>query len=674
MFSFWLFFWLINLTIWFNLIDEISWFMKKNNWDSSKIYQETFYSSNLSKDPYWEAIKNIKHQSVQQKISWTEYIEKVLSENGCSTLSQKKIWAILYYYVPEFKSDLAMNLKKDLGEFNSKNFIVDHNKVKDYCYEYFNCITWAKTIWEIRNISHYTPNDTETSCKEFFQENYKKWQRNKQREQNVQTAQLWFDKYRNSTTDDSPYDIMVDFWNVWKLLYQEVENPITPVSYRLPIFSNSVNSLKEHEKDNSTPINPIKGGTEQNYPSYGGSNPYSPTEEGIDPNEPTEGSSDPNDPNGQSSDPNPTSNPNLSNIEWLNDYLLWLFNLQNNTTYYGNKCEGNNPEPEENYFNQFFYQNSPTENLNLTDEEYEDLVEYMQKSVDDYLALTEEQKEEISKHTWNPNSYINNTSPSDLEDIANQIKNCFQSCDGLRFDQKASCMMMCACWEINSPIFDPNKTPWLWPILMIRFCTVPWINHNFSIWWRKIMSIEEWISEIYWVVDKLSREWKLWIRTQQYNFLDSTTKKTKISNTVAFTINVELANIRDYKPKQSTQYKTKKATDRNETLQATYHISNDLENPVQKNRYILINDNWNIGNDFSSITNTAANKSKKSQLSVSSYTPINQNANADASRYNDTIESLHRRVDQQWHLWSEISNYINELDKEAKMLYAKKRI
>jgi hypothetical protein len=209
---------------------------------------------------------------------------------------------------------------------------------------------------------------------------------------------------------------------------------------------------------------------------------------------------------------------------------------------------------------------------------------------------------------------------------------------------------------------------------MIRFCTVPGVNHKFSIWWRKIMSIEEWISEIYWVVDKLSREWKLWIRTQQYNFLDSTTKKAKISNTVAFTISVEFADIWDYKPKQSKQYKTLEAKKRNETLQAAYHISNDLENPVEKNRYRLISDGWDVGNDFSAITSSEANKSKKAQLSISTDTPINQNSDANASRYSETSESLHRRIDQQWTLWIEISNYINELDKEAKMLYSKKRI
>jgi len=187
-------------------------------------------------------------------------------------------------------------------------------------------------------------------------------------------------------------------------------------------------------------------------------------------------------------EPQPISDNTKPKMQWLNNYiqngLLW----STNKTYYGNSCEENNKESTEDYLEEFFNSDSPdspnssNEDFDLTEEEYEDLIEYMQWAVDDYSSLTDEQKKEISKNVWNHNNQINSTTPSELEDTANQIKNCFQSCNGLRFDQKASCMMMCACWEINSPIFDPSKTPWLWPILMIRFCTIPWVNHNFSIW------------------------------------------------------------------------------------------------------------------------------------------------------------------------------------------------
>jgi hypothetical protein len=51
---------------------------------------------------------------------------------------------------------------------------MDHDKVISYCYEYYSCITGVKTTSELLKISHDTPSDIETNCKEFFQENYKR--------------------------------------------------------------------------------------------------------------------------------------------------------------------------------------------------------------------------------------------------------------------------------------------------------------------------------------------------------------------------------------------------------------------------------------------------------------------------------------------------------------------
>jgi len=44
-------------------------------------------------------------------------------------------------------------------------------------------------------------------------------------------------------------------------------------------------------------------------------------------------------------------------------------------------------------------------------------------------------------------------------------------------------------------------------------------------------------------VDKLSREGRLGVRTQQYNFLDSTTKKMNFSDSMAFSLSVEWVDI-----------------------------------------------------------------------------------------------------------------------------------
>ena len=57
--------------------------------------------------------------------------------------------------------------------------------------------------------------------------------------------------YWNSSTEDSPYDIMSDISVVWKLLYEDVEPSVTPVFYNIPIFSKSKDELKNKK---NTPL------------------------------------------------------------------------------------------------------------------------------------------------------------------------------------------------------------------------------------------------------------------------------------------------------------------------------------------------------------------------------------------------------------------------------------
>ena len=88
-----------------------------------------------------------------------------------------------------------------------------------------------------KEITSDSPKDPMTSCQEFFEKYYFEWENKEKRFQNVQISQLWADKFRNSTLDDSPYDIMTDLWNLWMLMYEGTVLPITPVFYNLPLFN-----------------------------------------------------------------------------------------------------------------------------------------------------------------------------------------------------------------------------------------------------------------------------------------------------------------------------------------------------------------------------------------------------------------------------------------------------
>ncbi len=761
-------FWLQNGVLWFELDDEIySSFQSIYNWSYKDEYLNTPYNSVYPKDPFWEALKDAEDMSNQLKIAWIEYIENELASNNCS-LSQKKIWAILYYFVPEFRAEIARNLKKEIGDASSKKYILDENKVLDYCADFYVCIksdvdkkTWeqidyskldysecnekkdkydkclsnckgdsntqcenkcngsgkdyAKCQSECRNesykkcetecrsksgygkcresvqkkelkavITSNTPANIKTNCQEFFQINYKKWQEAEQRVQKVQTSQLWSDKYWNSTTDDSPYDIMTDLWTVWKLLYQEAEQPITPVIYHLPMFSNSEAALSKHKDSGSSYENPWRrwssGWWSNGWNSWWNSGWWS--NNGWNSWWSSGG--------GDSSNPLPLPLPKRwewFSMEWGYDDLiewLWAYSVGKNSMYYWSLCDDNNDIEQWNEEPEWEDEDKGIKVKDISkiwrdvsklwDPELEELKNYMLNAVDKYASLPDEKIAEMNEKAGDTGKYVEDTTPSQLEETANKIKNCWQSCKWLRLDQEASCMLMCACWEIKSPIFNPEKTPWLWPIFMIRFCTVPATDTRFALWWRKIISIEEWVKEIYGVVDKLSREWRLGIWTQQYNFLDSTTKKMKVVDSVAFSIDVEFVDTTNKQPKHSEQYQKKEITNSNKMWQRVYHISNDLEDPVLKNTYRLIWYEWEVVEDFTVKWNNEKTRNTLNELNKQPAPVVSPESDSHSSRYSDFSQKMDRWFDQQWNLWQESLWYINELHRYATALDQKPKI
>lgn len=660
--------WLIFLPLgsgvfWDDLSDNIySTFKRQFDWWSKDSFLETPYSSNFPKDPYVESFDDIEDMSRQLKISWTEYIEKVMAENGCS-LSKKKIWSILYYFVPEFRSDLVQTMKVGLGDYASKNFTFDRNKIIKYCDEYYSCNEYdEKETGDNGTIRKDTPQNVLTNCKEFFEENYKRWKDSEQRKQKLQVSQVAFDKYWNSTIDDSPYDIMIDFWTIWRILYTEAEQPITPVFYSLPMFSNSTNQLKKHKETWSS----YSDWWENGNGSGGWWNGWGGWQSGGN------GAS-------SSSDPIPLKLPRDliwwasmedgydSLVEWL-----WAYNVkQNNAQSYWSLCDDSEKEPEQE--DEDDNDNSSDTILpvapdlsDYTDEELQELVDYMKSAVDEYASLPEGKKEEMRQRAWNI---------TDFERSAREIKNCWKWCEWLRIDQYASCMIMCTCGEIKSSddpinLFDPEKFPWLWPIFVIRFCAVPATNTNFSKWWKKIVSIEEWVREIYGAVDKLSREWRLWIWTQEYNFLDSSTKKMNMADTVAFSIDIEFVDIAGMFANHSEQYLKKEIKNANKSWQKDYHISNNLEDPLFKNNYVLMDEKGKLG-DVTNQSNAEWTERSKSNLSVESSSTVDLNSDSRASHYSNKSQLLDKWLDQQGDLWINILKYTEEATNRTRALDAK---
>lgn len=654
---------------WFDLLSEIAnKFQKPYNEGITDKYLESPYVSVYSKDPFWDQLKSTEDMKTQLKLAGVDMVEQALLNKNCP-MAKKKIRWILYYYVPEFRMDIARTLKMEVGDTDSKKFILDRDTVLEYCIEYFKCEKLP--FWKYQDVTARSSDDVETNCKDFFQKYYKEGQENEEKSQTVKKSQLWNDKYRNSSVDDSPYDIMSDLWVIWKLLFEDAQTPLQPVFYHLPIFRNSEKSIK-----NNKDLSENKTWTQWWQWSFGwNSTPWENGSQQSDWSVPT-----------ITVTPLPWWERTLTIekydrlIEWL-----WAYRTTNNEVVNGKMCDDEEevePEPaiksdfwkggwDDAPSDSWIERTSPSDDSDMSEEDLKKLMDYLQSAVDSYAKNTEDKEKQIRQKAWDTNRY-SSTSESQLETAAKEIKNCWEGCKWLRLDQQMSCKIMCACGEIDSPIFSWEETNGLWPIFKINFCTVPAENTKFSVWWRKIMSIEEWIKEIYGAVDKLSREWKLWMWTQQYNFLDSTTKKMNVANTFAFSIDIEWVDIARDLSNYSRQYKEYIIKKNNEKWQEDLSLKNPTSDYVKKNRFALLASHNYIVDDFASMANSEMSRNDKEDMTAEAEGLSDASSDSNASRYTSMASNLDVRLAQQADLWITALSYTKIFDDYAITLNSKR--
>lgn len=514
------------------------------------------------------------------------------------------------------------------------------------------------------HISANTPDVILKNCEEFFVSEYEKWKEDQTRVQNLQKSQLWADKYWNNTTDDSPYDIMIDINTIAELMYKEAETPTTPVYYHTPNFYNSEKKLLAL-KDAVSPANVrwnTSSDTSQKSKNWNNNsskwlqNQWNQNKQWnvLLPS--------------LSEDIQDFVNPssNSSGNGGLLDNKNGIKNL-----FYWTSCVSN--DVEDKLLDEEMSSPVEKDNKNLedfTEEEYADLIDSMVDAVDNFDTLWEAKEQEIKsdKESKNIDTQIFESKNADeIKKLADDIKSCWSKCDGLRIDQKASCYVMCACWEYESEVFDPDKFPGLWPIFTIKFCAVPGVNYDFSVWGKKIVSIEEWINEIYWVVDKLAREWKLGTWVPQHNFLDSTTKNMNFSETFTFTISQEYVDPSLKKRESNDEYKDLTIEEQNQKDMEFYEISNPLDNPNWLNRYVVIwskNVEW-----FDTISNAQAvvDKNKESNWDSKWWFETDRN-----TRYSQLSDIISNWKDNQLSFRESLETYITGWWATAESLYNKR--
>ena len=728
--------WLCSYVLWVDLKQEIvTKFQDDYDLWLSDEYLTVPYDPLYSKDPFWDSMKLYQWMSVQARVAGVKYVERALAFNGCS-LSKEKEWSILYYFVPEFRWEIARTMKMEMGDYASKNYVFEEEEIFNYCMEFYNCLN-SKSGWDDGNnkmITSGTPEEIKTNCKEFFQSNYRYWQAEEKKVQNLQASWLWNDKYLNATVDDSPYDVVSDLATIWELSYLHAQQPITPVFFDLPLFANSKNALLDRKNwwssdeeeltfGGSVSLNPVKDVPTRDVQIL---NSVSRDQTYVEAN----------------STVKPLSRVRSSSNEIKNEYdklveWLWAYRLNNDkSTYYWSLCIDEEEEPEVDAPEQEVLPSVRDVTVwrdisNLTKDEYQEVMDYMVDAVKSYASLSESKKEELKNKAWKVNDA--GGSEEETEKLAKDILECYKACVDLSFDEQLACMLRCSCGEIASPIFNPDVNPGMWPIFMIRYCAVPAVNPRYfyewndgkdtwkigkktsnngnsrrkcvktrywecversnegwdwdsnsnsstreAIWtsfnpgWITIVSMEKWVNEILWVTDKLAREWKLWMWTQQYNFLDSSTKMMKFSDIISFTIAADKKDISQKAWEPTDEYVKRVMKTKNDNWLLVNHVANPLDNPATKNYYLLVSYEWERVWDIAASANADVARDAQWYLNVAPSFIVDQSENSNASRYASVSVLFSEWFDEQGDFWAKKVEYLDELDSYARALYAKK--
>lgn len=166
------------------------------------------------------------------------------------------------------------------------------------------------------------------------------------------------------------------------------------------------------------------------------------------------------------------------------------------------------------------------------------------------------------------------------------IKSCVADCQWLPPVDLAVCTAKCLCGETGSPAQSINGFEIIQKdAFKIRFCQVPASSTPIKKW-RTIYSIEEIFQEMRTIFVSLRDSGQLFKHVRTKEFLDSAIKKNKFGSMFAFNIKFSIKGTQDHTP--ANQYKEELSL-ANEKLESTLlNQSKDMSPLPERNKYIMV--------------------------------------------------------------------------------------
>ena len=453
---------------------------------------------------------------------------------GCD-ISQQDVINILYYSSDDFKRDIK-NLIGDEFEKPSRN------DMKNSCNVFNSGIVLKNNPqWTVKSNTK-----TIDICQTKVSQVFIQILLNKQNSLSIWDSLMDSEAFFNGTLEDSSYDILMDVYDVAKILFEQPQEPpqVLFYDYNMPTLSNTDGVYKwntSKEIDRFSPYNTVvtsgtqvqNSGQDVQYGSWS---------------------------MGGQTWQNQWNNINGGADQDIKNFVTTIKKTNTETTnpetvYLWNDCVS--------WFSYQFYESGV---IIQTGQEMVisggiTVDEYMEQVIEDIEAL--KCNNDYICQDWETESCADciwvSGGVSDLEDIQDVLNavqtlweeeldektvECISNCRQVQktVDSQIMCIAKCLCNTIESPMFDPIEQPWLWPIFKLKYCIIPvtevsWISKE-----KKVKSIEGIFLEIHKLLEWLRNSGELMVSEKTRELIDSAYKKSNIASQLSFTITTDQAS------------------------------------------------------------------------------------------------------------------------------------
>lgn len=457
---------------------------------------------------YDEALKSIESSYILPSFESLSTITDELNKEYSCSLEKTDILNILYIANKEFKRNTKLTFSN--VKYPSKS------DMRKSCDKLWYCKNKTKTL------NPETYSECQRKVNTMFVNDYS----SSYSIANLSAENKWSDAFWNNSLDDSSYDILNDVYVLWKIMFEEVEEPAELLFYHIPKARLTSPILPENriEINRFSPYNTYhiiesSWNEENNINSW----IISWSQSVVDGGEEILYSDD----------------------TWLVEFIEHVNIAWSDwESFLWNDCIDDFEIP--------WYSGESYDIVTYWWYEtyVQDIMNWISCNNDWFCDPFETSscpdcQSSLSWWSWN-----NSWTVTDIEEILNYINwigddiedsnyfSCFSNCENISWKnsaEKLTCYAKCLCLTYESPIFDPAVHPGMSPMFKLKFCVIPVADSEVTSN-KKVYSLSAVITELYNVVKWLRNSWNLMLSKKTKEFLDAWFQNNDFSKQLSFSI------------------------------------------------------------------------------------------------------------------------------------------